>query len=240
MGTRGVLPSPAELAQRYRASPDEVRLALMALVADGLIVCDDDLGATVRQQPVQIHVMSTSASLHKPPLGREARFTAEARAVGLTATYRSETNVEPSSPEVADRLELESGQLVVHQRTVRFTNDEPSVLEDAYYPNDLAMGAAGDLADIDQHLYTLGYRQVGWTDAIEARAATRDEADLLRLERDQPVIDHTRVLYSMTIGEWQLRQVSYVRSVFTGDRNRLIYQHKQADVPPMDEPGSSD
>lgn len=123
---------------------------------------------------------------------------------------------------------------------MRLANEEPSVLEDAYYPDDLATYAEGSVADIEQHLHTLGYRQVGWTDAIEARPVTPDEADLLRLERDQPVVDHTRVLYAMKMGERQTRPVSYIRSVFAGDRNRLMYQHKQTDVPLMDEPGSSD
>jgi GntR family transcriptional regulator len=238
-GPGGDLPSAAELAERYRASPDEVRLALMHLAADGLIVCDDDLGASVRQIPIQTHAMSTSAGFHKPPRSREDQFNAAAREVGLTATHRTETRVSHSSPEVAERLGVESGQNVIHRRTVRLTNDEPSVLEDAYYPDDLAGPAEGSVADIERHLRDLGYRQVAWTDAIEARPATLEEADLLRLERDQPVVDHTRVLHSMRIGEWQIRSVSYIRSVFAGDRNRLIYRHKPTDVPLMDEPGSS-
>jgi GntR family transcriptional regulator len=233
------LPSPAELAQRYRASPDEVRLALMHLAAEGLIVCDDNLGAAVRQIPVQTRTMSTSAGLHKPPRSREDQFDAEASEVGLTATHRTETSVSHSSPEVADRLGVEIGQNVIHRRTVRLTNEEPSVLEDAYYPDDLATYAEGSVADIEQHLHTLGYRQVAWTDAIEARPATPEEADLLRLERGQPVVDHTRVLHWMMIGEQEVRPVSYVRSVFAGDRNRLIYRHKQMDVPLMDAPPGS-
>ncbi|TDO30244.1 DNA-binding GntR family transcriptional regulator [Kribbella sp. VKM Ac-2527] len=238
-GLGGDLPSAAELAERYRASPDEVRLALRHLASEGLIVCDDDQRAAVRQMPIQAHTMSTSAGLQKPPRSREDQFDAEAREVGLTATHRTETSVSHSFPEAADRLGVESGQNVFHRRTVRLTNEEPSVLEDAYYPDDLATYTEGSVADIEQHLHALGYRQVAWTDGIEARSATPEEAELLRLERDQPVVEHTRVLHSMKIGERQVRPVSYIRSVFAGDRNRLIYRHKQTDVPLMDEPGST-
>jgi len=92
--------------------------------------------------------------------------------------------------------------------------------------------------DIDQRLDALGYLRAGWLDAITARPATPDEAALLRLEAGQPVVDHTRVQYSTRIGD-EVRPVSYIRTVFTGDRNRLVYHYKQPDVPAVDEPIAS-
>jgi hypothetical protein len=46
----------------------------------------------------------------------------------------------------------------------------------------------------------------------------------------------------MRIGD-EVRPVSYIRiyirTVFTGDRNRLVYQYKQPDVPAIEEPIAS-
>ncbi len=234
------LPPASELAERYRASPKELRLALAYLDADGLIAIHDDLSAVVRQPPTQTHVMSVSAPLGKSLRSRADQFSAAASEVGLSSTHRIETTtIGPASLEVADRLEIEVGQQVIHRRTVRLANDEPSVLEDSYYPHDIAAGTdPTGVGDLDELLHALGYVRVGWHDAVTARTPSPAEASLLALEPDRPVIDHDRLLYSMQITNHQVRPVSYVRTVFVGDRNRLTYHHKQSDVPLLDEPTS--
>jgi hypothetical protein len=60
----------------------------------------------------------------------------------------------------------------------------------------------------------------------------------LVLTRVAPGVDHSRVLYSIRIGD-EVRPVSYIRTVFIGDRNRLAYHYKQPDVPAVDEPIAS-
>jgi len=234
------LPPASEMAERYRASPEELRLALAHLDADGLIAFHDDLSAVVRQPPAQTHVMSLSAPLDKSLPSRTDQFRAAASEVGLSCSHRIETaTIGPASLEVADRLEIDVGQEVVHRRTVRLANDEPSVLEDSYCPHDIAAGTdPTGIGDLDELLHTLGYARVGWNDAVTARTPTPEEAALLALEPGWPVIDHDRVLYSMQINNHQVRPVTYVRTVFVGDRNRLTYYHKQTDVPLLDEPTS--
>jgi len=234
------LPPASELAERYRASPTELRLALAHLDANGLLAFHDDLSAVVRQPPTQTHVMSLSAPLGKSLPSRADQFSAAANEVGLRSAQRTETTtIGPASPEIADRLEIDVGQQVVHWRTVRLANDEPSVLENSYCPHDIAAGTdpAGP-GDLDELLHALGYVRVGWHDAVTARTPSPDEAALLALEPGRPVIDHDRVLYSMQMTNHHVRPVSYVRTVFVGDRNRLTYHHKQSDVPLLDEPTS--
>ena len=232
------LPSDAALAERYTASPDEVRLALARLDSDGLIVLRDDLSAVVRQRPTQTHFMSAAVDYRKPMPSRDTRFSDEARRVGLATSHRTETSVGPAAVDVADQLEIPLGALVVHRRTVRVVDDEPSVLEDSYYPRDLAAGPNGEapLGDVDELLDALGYLPVGWLDAVSARTPSPDEAALLALEPGVPVINHCRVLYSMQLGEHVVRPVSFTRTVFAGDRNRIIYQHKESDAPSPDAP----
>jgi GntR family transcriptional regulator len=232
------LPPADELAERYRASPEESRLALARLDAEGLIAFHDDLSAVVRQPSTQTHVMSLSAPLGKPLPSRADQFSAAASEVGLSSAHRMKTTtIGPASLDVADRLEIDVGQQVVHWRTVRLANDEPSVLEDSFCPHDIAAGTDPiGVGDLDELLHALGYVRVGWNDAVTARTPRPDEAALLTLEPDRPVIDHDRVLYAMQLTNRQIRPVSYVRTVFVGDRNRLTYHHKQSDVPLLDEP----
>jgi DNA-binding GntR family transcriptional regulator len=233
-----ILPAEAELADRYRASPEEVRLALARLDSDGLIVLRDDLSAVVRQRPTQTHYMSAAVDRRKPTPSRGATFSEEARRVGLAATDRIEASVHPATLDVADQLGIGDGELVVHRRTVRIVNDQPSVVEDSYYPRDLVAGPDGDAphGDMEELLDGLGYVHVAWLDAVAARAPSPDETVLLALEQGVPVIDHRRVLYSMQLRDHLVRPVSFTRTVFAGDRNRLIYQHKQSDAPRLNEP----
>jgi GntR family transcriptional regulator len=233
-----ILPSEAELADRYRASPEEVRLALARLDSDGLIILRDDLSAVVCQRPTQMHYMSAAVERRKSTPSRGDRFSEEARRVGLAATDRTEASVGPAAVYVADQLEIGVGELVVHRRTVRIVSDEPSVVEDSYYPRGLVAGPDGDApgGDIDELLDGLGYVHVGWLDAVAARAPSPDETVLLALEQGVPVIDHRRVLYCMQLSDHLVRPVRFTRTVFAGDRNRLVYQHKQSDAPRLNEP----
>jgi GntR family transcriptional regulator len=158
-GPGTILPSEAELAERYRASPEEVRLALARLDSDGLIVRRGDLSAMVRPRPTQTHFMSAAVDRRKSTPSRGAGFSEEARRVGLAATHRTEVDVGPAVVDVADQLEIDVGELVVHRRTVRVVNDEPSVVEDTYYPRDIVAGPDGGarLGDVDEQLDAVGY-----------------------------------------------------------------------------------
>ena len=233
LGPGELLPSVNDLAQSYRATPDELRLALAHLVSIGLIALGDDLSAIVRQSPTQTHVMSTSASLRKSLPSRTDKFAAEASQIGATAAHQTEISVEPTPLEVADQLGIDGERQVAHRRTVRLTNGRPSVLEDAYCAYDPELGLT---ADIDQQLDVLGYIRAGWVDSITARSPRSDEAELMDIVPDQPVLAHTRVLYAMRVEEQDVRPVGYTRTVYAGDRNRLEYHHKQSDLPLLDDP----
>jgi DNA-binding GntR family transcriptional regulator len=108
-----------------------VRLALARLDSDGLIVVRDDLSAIVRQRATQTHFMSAAVDGRKPTPSRAARFSDQARRVGLAATHRTEASVGPATVDVADQLEIRLGEPVVDRRTVWVVNDGPSVVEDS-------------------------------------------------------------------------------------------------------------
>ncbi|MEU4389794.1 GntR family transcriptional regulator [Kribbella sp. NPDC023855] len=173
------------------------------------------------------HVMSTSPGSHKPPLTRDVIFGDGARRVGVTATSRSETTVEPASLDVADQLEIAVETPIVHRRIVRYAGDEPAALENAYYPHDIVT-PVGPAADVETIIDAAGYRPVGRADALIARLASPDEATILGLDTGSPVLDHARVLYASKDGH--VRPVEHVRTLFAGNRNRLTYEHKHLDA----------
>lgn len=223
----GILSLP-ELAQRFRvSSPEELQLALARLRSDGLIVMRGDLGPVVSDSPMLTQVMSASAGSHKTSLTRDQIFGDGALRVGVTATGRSETTVEPASLDVADQLEIAVGIPIVHRLIVRYAGDEPAALENAYYPHDI-VAPADPTADVETVIDAAGYRRVGSADAVVARLANSDEAAVLGLDTGSPVLDHARVLYSMKDGH--VRPVEYVRTLFAGNRNRLTYEYKQLDA----------
>ncbi|MEU4290834.1 GntR family transcriptional regulator [Kribbella sp. NPDC026596] len=228
LSAAGVL-SLAELAQRFEASStEELQLALARLQSEGLIVMRGDLALVVRKSPMLTQVMSTPAgSSHKDSLRRDEIFSDGARMVGLTATGRSETTVEPASLDVADQLEIAVRTPIVHRQIVRYAGDEPAALENAYYPHDI-VEPADPTADANRIIDAAGYRRVGWIDAVVARLANPDEATILGLDTSSPVMDHARVLYSRKDGP--VRPVEYVRTLFAGSRHRLTYEYKQLDA----------
>jgi GntR family transcriptional regulator len=178
--------------------------------------------------------MSTAASYSKALPSRDDKFIAEASEVGVTSTRRAEISVGPPSLEVAAQLAIDVERQIVHRRTVRVANGRPSVLEDAYYVYDPELEPTTD--DTEQQLDDLGYLRAGWIDAITARSPRSDEADVMEIDPDQPVLDHTRVLYAMRVKEQDVQPVGYTRTVYAGDRNRLLYEHKQSDLPLLDDP----
>ncbi|WP_406054525.1 GntR family transcriptional regulator [Kribbella sp. NBC_00889] len=224
------LPPDEVLANRYKASSEELRLAIAHLRTSGLITDGGPSGAAVGRPPAQSHVTSASVNYLKPLPNPDRQFRESAGQVGLNATQQAETDIETASAEIADRLDLKLGQQVLHRRTVRLTNAVPTELEDTYYPCRLVGSEPTVIDDLgDDFLHGLGWTRVGWEDAITARNASETEAAILGLGA-VPVIDRTRLRYAMR-GDAQPQRVSYTQSVLVGVRNRLIYNMKQADLP---------
>jgi GntR family transcriptional regulator len=229
-----LLPPEEELARRYGASPDELRLAIAHLRSSGLISPDDTQGAAVSDPPAQSHFTSAAASYLKPMPTQDSQFRESANQAGLIATQRVETELIAASAAIADRLDLELGQQVLHQRTIRLVNDAPVALENTYDPCNLVGTGPIATQDInDEFLHGLGWKRVAWEDAITARCSTDAEAGILGLVGATPIIERTRVRYAMKAA--QPRPVSYTQSVLIGDRNHLVYSLKQADLPHFDE-----
>ncbi|TDD25829.1 GntR family transcriptional regulator [Kribbella turkmenica] len=225
------LPTDEELARKYKAPIEELRLAIAHLSNSGLITVDDAGEAAVSDPPTQSHVTSASTSYLKPLPRHDDQFHESASQLGLAATQRVETDQAPASAQIADRLDIKLGQQVLHLRTVRLADAVPVELEDTYYPCDL-VGTGPAAADSipDEFLHRFGWTRVGWQDAITARCPTDAEAAHLELTDPSPIIERTRVRYAKK-NDGPPRPVSYTQSVLIGGRNQLVYHLKQADLP---------
>jgi GntR family transcriptional regulator len=163
-----LLPSEAELAERYSVSRGTVRQAFAALRADGVIASRRGARRIVIGGP---RVQS---------FGELLSFSRWARAIGEVPTGRvvSLERRRATDPE-AERLGLAGDEFVYFLVRVRLLSGRPVMLERAVYPEKVGVLVAGfDLAadSIAERLEDLG---VVFTDAehvIDAVAASAEDA----------------------------------------------------------------
>lgn len=216
------LPSEAELGQRFDVSRNTVRLALGALQNEGLIITGSGQRATVRNRATLTFRASHAESVGRPASGGDS-FTAEVTSAGRKPTQSFSMRIEPAGPEVAARLNIEENSLVVMRRMVRYVDGQAWSDQDSWYPMDVAQ-AAGLMtpADIPQGtvraMADAGFHEQGWSDEITSRMPAPDEAQALDVGQGIPLMVYVRTAYTDS------RPVRVTRSLFPGDRNRILYE----------------
>jgi GntR family transcriptional regulator len=179
-----LLPSEAELAERYAVSRGTIRQAFAALRADGVIASRRGARRVVIAGP---RVQS---------FGELLSFSRWAKALGevpagrvVSLERRTATDAE------ASRLALADGSSVYYLVRVRLLSQRPVMIERAVYPERVGILVAGlDLAvdSITQRLEELG---VVFTDAehvIDAVSATADDARWLGVRAGEPLLRERR------------------------------------------------
>lgn len=118
------IPSEMELCALYDVSRITMRQAIRTLVDDGLIVRARGRGSFVR-----------SAVILEGARGLTS-FSDEMAALGMRAGARVlSVRRELASPDVAERLRIESGDAVVVLHRLRYADDSPIGLQTAYLPS---------------------------------------------------------------------------------------------------------
>jgi GntR family transcriptional regulator len=221
------LPSEIELADKYRVSRDTVRRALRKLTEQGLLTPGRGrLGRQVRtSNPLTFYaVPSESAERMTERRGKGAdAWVADAADQGRKADQDITVAIEGASPQVAERLEIETGQLVCVRRRLRAIDDEPHNLNDTYYPRDISEGTLiENPADIPQgviaYMRDLGYVQERFRDDLRMRMPTPDEAERLSIPPGVPVLVQYRTGYTTE------RPVKLTITIWPGDRTMLVYE----------------
>jgi len=215
------LPSEADLTSRFGVSRPTIRAALAKLVNEGLVVSETGRGSFVRERTV----LTYHAERAERVKGRSETdaYVSEVQEEGRAPKQDFSMHIEPASTEVAVRLNVDEGSLVVVRRCFRYVDGQPWSDQDSYYPMDIAE-AAGLVTPKDipegtiRAMAKAGHDEVGHVDEITARMPTPAEAQVLDIGAGTPLLVYSRTAHS------DKRPVRLTRTLFPADRNRITYE----------------
>jgi GntR family transcriptional regulator len=226
-----LLPSEAELAERYAVSRGTVRQAFAALRADGIIASRRGARRTVVGGP---RVQS---------FGELLSFSRWARAIGQVPGGRViSLERRPASATEAVRLGLDDGASVYFLARVRLLSQRPVMVERAVYPEKVGVLVAGlDLTteSITQRLEELG---VLFTDAehvIDAVPASAEDARLLGIRAGTALLRERRSTTDRAGQpvEWSDDRYLGTEAAFSVRNSVAVNALSRTSAPPPDRPG---
>jgi GntR family transcriptional regulator len=200
-------PSERELVQRFGVARMTVRQAMDALVSEGLLERMPGRGTFVARPRRRV--------------GRLTSFTEDMDRRGMLA--ESQTLLarrEQAGPGVAKALGITPGDAVIHWKRLRYADNAPMCIEDAYLNEVLLPGflQAAMPTSLFDALAARGLRPTWAEDAITADHASAEEATLLQVEEGAPVL---LVARRALTGE---KPVEVSRSAYRADRFTLWVQ----------------
>lgn len=215
------LPTEQELIDKYGVSRNTVRLALGMLANEGVITTTPGRRAVVRERAVLTYYASRSERVDQMA-GEADSYVSEVREQGREPSQEFQLRIVPAPAEIAERLQVEEGQPTLVRSLIRYVDGQPWSLQDSFYPMDIAEGTElMSPTDIQRGtvrvLKELGHPQVGYVDEVSTRMPTPEEASTLVLGTGTPVLVYFRIGYT------PLRPVRVTQTVFSGDRNRVVY-----------------
>ena len=127
----------------------------------------------------------------------------------------------PAPAEVASGLRIEIGSPVFHLRRLRCADGVPVAIEEVWLSREQFPGldkidfASASLYQTLRERY--GIRVTRADEILEARSATRQQAELLEIPRHASLLAITRTLWSV-----EGKPVETAHSVYRGDRYRAV------------------
>ncbi|MFD7499954.1 GntR family transcriptional regulator [Streptomyces sp. NPDC059850] len=217
------LPSERKLCEAHNASRNTVRLGLQRLVTEGLISPSHGRGYIVRRPDVLVYNASRSEDHNRRVTAGVDAWVQDIQEQGRTPSQRISVAIEKANPDIAERLSVEPGSLLVVRRRLRFVDDQPWSTEDSYYSHEIVHNTPiAEPADIAQgviaYMASLGYRQVRYVDDVTAAMPNPKQADELAIEPGVPLLIRTRVGYTTTI------PIRVTVTAMPTDRNVLRYE----------------
>jgi GntR family transcriptional regulator len=193
------LPSQTELARKYGLNQTSINRAIAVLRAAGLVRVEHGRGAFVQEVPTVKRVRRIDKDYRTSPGG--SSYAEEMRQAGLSPRVEpADARVVLPPPEIAEALSLDEAEKTLMRRRRMYTDDAPVQLATSYIP----MSAAGsaDLATPDTgpsgmyaRLAERGFGPVRFTEDIEIRTPTPEEARFLRIPEGQPVFEVLRTAF---------------------------------------------
>jgi GntR family transcriptional regulator len=200
------IPSEMDLAARFRVSQGTVRKAIDELAAENLVVRRQGKGtfvATHAEQQVQYRFLKL-----QPDNGDTQSEGPAERTIIDCKRLRA-------SADVARALSLRSGDPVLQVRRVLAYAGIPTILEELWLPGAPFKGLTAErLSNYNGAMYALfetefGVRMVRADENIRAINPDAEQAELLKVSADTPLLSVERVAYTYNDTPMELRRGLY-------------------------------
>jgi GntR family transcriptional regulator len=184
------LPSEDELAARYGVSRMTVRQGITDLIDEGLLYRRQGVGTFV----AQLHVERDHSRLTNFfEISKESGVQVSERVLNL--------EVMPAKLQVAKALSLSEGEYVICVKTLRYTENVPVTIHEAYVPHRFfSQLLQADLDTVTKDLWGFyereGFKVKRAVQRLEARQADDDMATVLDIEAGTPILYKERTLYA--------------------------------------------
>jgi len=215
LGVGDAIPSERQLSSTLGVSRPTVRAALDELVREGLLVRRHGSGTFVSEPKIAQELTMTS-------------FTEDMRRRGMTPASRTlELRVAPAGAYLGRLLHVSPSEPVVIVSRLRLADRETMAIETLHVRASLVPGLSARELE-RQSFYELlleryGIDIVGGLQTIEPTVTNEEESEALGVPLHSPAFLFERTTRSST-GEI----VEYVRSIYRGDRYRLVTELNRA------------
>jgi len=226
LGIGDAIPSERQLTVDLGVSRLTVRAALDELVREGYLVRRRGAGTFVSEPKIAQELTMTS-------------FTDDMRRRGLVPGSRTlELGVVSAGARLGRLLHVSPSEPVVVAKRLRLADRETMAIEELHVRESLVPGLSardledGSFYDLLQNRY--GITIVGGVQTVEPTVTNEDESSLLGVPLHSPAFQFERITRSAG-GEI----VEYVRSIYRGDRYRLVSELGGSSPTPALQPAGS-
>ncbi|HET6845767.1 MAG TPA: GntR family transcriptional regulator, partial [Anaerolineales bacterium] len=182
------LPPEHELATKFSVSRMTIRESLEDLVDEGLLYRRHGVGTFVAFPHLQRDHTRLTSFFDK---AEEEGVQVRAELLGL--------EVMTARAVVARALDLPPGSRVIRIKTLRYANNVPITVHEAYVPQKLFANIVNE--DLEhEHLWSLiercGYKVKRAVQRLEARDADKELAELMKIKEGSPILFKERTVYA--------------------------------------------
>jgi GntR family transcriptional regulator len=184
------LPSEDELASRYGVSRMTVRQGITDLIDEGHLYRRHGIGTFV----AHLHLERDHSKL--------TNFYEVSKMDGVEINEQVlKIEVLPARRKVAKALDLNEGDLIIFIKTIRFTDNVPITIHEAYIPHKLFSPLLkDDLLNRPQYLWDLyekcGHKVKRAVQKLEARLADGKIAGILKVDEGSPILYKERTIFA--------------------------------------------
>ena len=182
------LPPEHELASKFSVSRMTIRESIEDLVNEGLLYRRHGVGTFVAFPHLQRDHTRLTSFFDK----------AEEEGIVVRAELLS-LEVMTAKPFIARALDLANGSRVIRVKTLRYANNVPITVHEAYVPQKLFASIVNENLEA-QHLWTLfekcGYKVKRAVQRLEAREAGKELAGLMKIKEGSAILFKERTVYA--------------------------------------------